>query len=463
MTFTLEPGTSVESLRELCAGFVTMPDDPEYDAARVPWNVAVDQRPAAVAAPETVEQIARTVRAARALGLRISVQGTGHGAGALGGRPLDDVVLIRTSNLRGVYVDLGRSVARVECGAWWQDVVDAAAPHGLAALHGSSPDVGVVGYSLGGGLSWYARKLGLACNSIVAVELVTAQGEIVRVDAESDPDLFWAVRGGGGSFGVVTALELQLFPLREVFAGMLVWDIEHADRVVRAWAQWCATAPEEATTSLRVMRFPPLPELPDFLRGRNLVIIDGAVLGDEWDADAVIAPLRALGPEMDTFATIPAPAMTAVHMDPPGPTPSVGAGVVLDRLDSGAIDAFLGQVGRGVETAVFMAELRQLGGALSRAAAGSGALAAVPGSHVAFFVAIAATPELARLGREHSEAAVAALSPWTSGRHFLNLAERPVDTSSAFEESAWARLRRVRAAVDPGGLFVAGHEVPVGS
>lgn len=199
MTFTLEPGTTAESLRELCAGFVTMPEDPGYDAARVPWNVAIDQRPAAVAAPETVEQIARTVRAARALGLRVSVQGTGHGAGALGGRPLDDVVLIRTSNLRGVYVDLGRSVARVECGAWWQDVVDAAAPHGLAALHGSSPDVGVVGYSLGGGLSWYARKRGLACNSIVAVELVTAQGEIVRVDAESDPDLFWAIRGEAGA------------------------------------------------------------------------------------------------------------------------------------------------------------------------------------------------------------------------------------------------------------------------
>ena len=272
------PSLPAEALRGLCGGAVYLPGDPGYDMARMPWNVAVDQRPAAVALPRTALEAAEVVVAAARAGLRVAPQSTGHAAGPLAEGALADVVIVRTSEMTEVTIDPESRTARAEGGVLWQQVVEAAAPHGLAALHGSSPDVAVAGYSLGGGIGWYARKLGLATNSVTAVEIVTADGSIRRVDARNDHDLFWAVRGGGGNFGLVTALEFTLYPIADAYAGMLVWDRAEADAVVREWARWSASAPDEVTTSLRVMSFPPMPELPEFIRGRQLVIIDGAVL-----------------------------------------------------------------------------------------------------------------------------------------------------------------------------------------
>jgi FAD/FMN-containing dehydrogenase len=446
-------------LKSSCPDFVHLPGDPSYDAGRFAWNVAAQQRPAAVALPTTVDQLSRLVRVAAAAGLRVAPQNTGHAAGTLVAHRLDDVVLVRMGALDGVFVDAGNRVARVEGGALWKDVVAAATPHGLTALHGSSPHIGVTGYSLGGGLGFYARKLGLAANSVLAVELVTADGEVVRADARTNPELFWALRGGGGNFGIVTALEFRLHPVADAYAGMLLWDLADAAPVVRAWATWCATAPEEVTTSLRVMRFPPKPELPDFLRGRSLLVIDGAVLLPDAEAGQVLGPLRALAPEMDTFSRIPAAAVTEVHMDPVDPTPTAGAGTMLARLDDAAVDAFLEAVGPGVETPVFLAELRQLGGVLGRPAEGAGALSHLPAGHAAMFLAIAATPEMAVAGAAATAAVVAALEPWGADRNFLNLVERPVDPATAFDGDAWTRLQRVKAEIDPGEVFLANHEI----
>lgn len=388
-------------LKAVCGGVVRLPGEPGYDAARTPWNMAFDQRPAAVGIPQTVEQLSRLVHHATRTGLRVAPQATGHGAGVLSGHDLSDVLLLRTSALKGVYVDAVHQIARVESGAVWEDVIEAAAPYGLTALHGSAPDVGVVGYTLTGGLSWYARKLGMAVNSVTAVELVTSTGEVVRADERNRPDLFWALRGGGGgaNFGIVTALELRLYPIPDVYAGMLLWDISRADEVVRTWAEWTGTAPEEVTTSLRVMRFPPLPDLPPFLSGRSLVVIDGAVLLEDEPAGEVLAPLRALRPEMDTFGRMPATAVTRIHMDPEDPTPAVGAGTTLDRFDGDAVDAFLAEFGPGAQTPLFFVEVRQLGGALGRPAAGAGALPMLPASHTFLALGIAMSPEMAAVGR----------------------------------------------------------------
>lgn len=459
-TSTTHPATS---LRERLGDLVHLPGDASYDVVRVPWNVAVDQRPAAVATPTTAEEVSAVVRAAAELGLRVAPQSSGHGAAPLAhGNDLSDVVLLRTSGLRGVTVDPEARTARVAGGALWQDVVEAAAPHGLAALHGSSPDVAVAGYSLGGGIGWYARQHGLAANSIVAAEVVTADGRIVRVDASHRRKLFWALRGGGGSFGVVTALELRLFPIADAYAGMFLWDLAdpNATTAVRRWAAWSATAPDEVTTSLRVMRFPPMPELPDFLRGRQLVVIDGAVLGSDERGAELVGFLRDLAPEMDTWTRMPAAAITRLHMDPEGPTPSVGGSVLLDRFDEDAVEAFLAAVGPGAETTLLFAELRQLGGALGRPHHGGGVLRQLAGSHAAFFLAVAATPEMATEGAVSAQRAIHALSPWANGRNFLNFSETPTDTATAYEEKAFRRLRKVRAKVDPAGLFLANHPVP---
>ena len=205
------------ALRDLCGGAIALPGDDGYDAARQGFNLAVDQRPAAVAYPADAHEVAEIVKAARANGLRVAPQATGHNAGPLGS--LDRSILVKTSGLGGVEIDAADRIARVGAGVLWEEVVNAAAPYGLIALHGSSPNVSVTGYSLGGGMGWLARSHGLQANSVTAIELVTADGELVRTDAQHDPELFWALRGGGGNFGIVTALEFRLYPLSEVYAG----------------------------------------------------------------------------------------------------------------------------------------------------------------------------------------------------------------------------------------------------
>ena len=216
-----------------------------------------------------------TVDAARHLGLRVAPQGTGHNAAPLG--PLDGTILLKTSAMRGVTINPlrgppGSRPAR--CG-WTSSPL--AYEHGLTALAGSAPDVGVVGYTLGGGLSWHGRSLGLAANHVTAIELVTADGLHRRVDADHDPDLFWALRGGGGSFAIVTALEFRLFEFTSVQAGVLFFPIERAGEVLHAWREWVQTVPDEVTSVGRMLRFPPLPDLPPFLSGQSFVVVEATM------------------------------------------------------------------------------------------------------------------------------------------------------------------------------------------
>ena len=460
---TLEPtldsptDSPAEALRGLCGGRVHLPGDPGYDTARLPWNVAVDQRPAAVALPHDASEVAEVVRAAAAAGLRVAPQSSGHSAAPLAERGLDDVVLVRLSELTGVSIDPDNRTARVVGGTLWRDVVAAAAPYGLAAMHGSSPDVAVAGYALGGGLSWYGRQHGLAANSLRAVEVVTADGTTVLADAEHHADLFWALRGGGGNLGIVTALELRLLPVADVYAGMLLWDREHAPAVVRAWSEWTRDLPDSVTTSMRVMSFPPLPELPPFLSGRQLVVIDGAVLEDDGRAAELLAPLRALGPEMDTFGRMPAAALPEIHMDPPGPSPAVSGHAMLSELGEETIATLLAEVGPGTTTSLLFAEVRHLGGALGRPAPAGGVLDHLPDDYALFCVAIAPVPEAAAAGLADADRVVTALRPWSTDRRMLNFTEHAVDASSGYAADAWDRLCRIRAELDPAGVFRANH------
>jgi FAD/FMN-containing dehydrogenase len=440
---------------------IHLPGDPGYDAARTPWNVAVDLQPAAVAYPTTPRQVSHIVSAAREAGLRIAPQSTGHNANPLAQRRLDDVVLLKTSKMAQLSINPDTRIARVEGGSVWLPVVEAAGVFGLAALHGSSPDVGVAGYSLGGGIFMYARKLGMAANSLTAVELVLADGSHVRADREQNTDLFWALRGGGGSFGVVTALEFQLYPIESAYAGMLIWDRNDAEKVLRRWADWAPGAPDEITTSFRMLNLPPLPELPEMIRGRQLVVIDGAVLGSDERGAELIAGLRELKPELDTFGRMPASAMARLHMDPEGPTPSVGDSAVLGALSDSAVDAFLGEMGPGSTSSLLAGELRQLGGQLSRSHANGGALDRLDGEFLLFGAAIAATPEMGRQG--HADAVRLThevMGPWATGSQYLNFAETTVDARDGYAADSWDKLRAIRSVVDPDGVFQANHVVP---
>jgi FAD/FMN-containing dehydrogenase len=237
---------------------MVLPEDPGFDEARRAWNLTVDQRPAAVVFTESAAAVAAAVLFAKERGYRIAPQATGHNAAPLGS--LDGTILLRTDRMRGVHIDPEARIARVQAGTLWLEVVEAAARHGLAALAGSSPDVSVVGYTLGGGVSFLGRKYGLCANSVRAVELVTAAGRLVRADRGSAPDLFWALRGGGGSFGVVTAIELDLLPVEHAYAGVLWYPIERGSEVLHAWRELTRSAqlPDELTTIGRFLRLPPL-------------------------------------------------------------------------------------------------------------------------------------------------------------------------------------------------------------
>ncbi|MGH8869650.1 MAG: FAD-binding oxidoreductase [Actinomycetes bacterium] len=445
------------SLRGLCGGAVHLSGDPGYDPARMPWNVAVDQRPAAVAFPTSPAEVADVIRAARQAGLRMTAQGTGHNAAPLGS--LADVVLLRTSDMTGTTIDPVSRRARVSAGSLWLEAVEAAAQHGLAGLHGSSPDVGVVGYSLGGGIGWYARSLGMQTNQITAVELVTADGSFVRADANHEADLFWGLRGGGGNFGVVTALEFALHPIETAFAGMLTWDWSHAAQVLHRWSTWAPEAPDSVTTAFRLLQLPPIPEIPEPFRGRRLVMVNGVILEGDAAAERILAPLRELGPDMDTFSRVPASSLVRLHMDPEGPTPAVTDSSMLGSLPAEGVEAFLTACGSGSGSSLLMAELRQLGGALGRRDPQAGALPHLDGRFLVFGAAIAATPEMGAKGLADAEGLVSAMAPWANGRQYLNFAERQVDVSAGYPPESWARLTAIRSAVDPDGIFLANHRV----
>jgi FAD/FMN-containing dehydrogenase len=449
-----------QSLRGLCGGQVYLPGDAGYDAARTPWNVAVDQRPAAVAVPRTAADVSAVVRAAVAAGLRVAPQSTGHNPGPLAAQGLQDVVIVRTSELTEVSIDPLTRIARVGGGTVWLPAVQAAAAHGLTTLHGSSPDVGIAGYSLGGGIGWYARKLGLATNSLTAIEVVVADGRLVRADASTNPELFWALRGGGGNFGVVTTLEFALYDFDSAYAGMLIWDISQVRSVLSRWATWAVDAPEEVTTSFRVLHLPPLPELPPFLRGRSVVVIDGAVLGTDEQAVEILRELRVLEPELDTFGRVPTSSLIRLHMDPEGNTPVASDSVMLAGLPDEAIEAFVEAAGDRTTTSLMIGELRQLGGALNRRPLGGGVTSRFDGAFLAFAAGIAATPEMGMQAQADAMRLIGALTPWASGSAYLNFVENEADPSIAFTEQAWRQLRGIRSVVDPDGVFVANHAIP---
>jgi hypothetical protein len=283
---------------------------------------------------------------------------------------------------------------------------------------------------------------------------VTADGRLVRADRDHTPDLFWALRGGGGSFGVVTAVELRLMPVREAYAGILWWPIERDREVLHAWAELTRRSlPDELTTVGRYLRLPPLPDIPEPVRGKSFVVVEVIHLGEPEHADELLAPLRALGPAMDTIQRIPTPALTHMHMDPEHPVPATGDGILLQKLPSEAVDKVIDIAGAASTSPLVSLELRHLGGELGRAHPDSGALAAVDAEYALYAVGIAPTPEVAAQVRSHIDAVSDALRPWAAGQTYLNFAETRRDPHTLWTSKAHHRLRGIKATFDPDDLI----------
>lgn len=450
--------SAIEQLRKAIDGDAFVPGDADWDQLRLAWNLCADQNPAAIVFCESAHDAVKAINFARDNGLRVAPQSTGHGAVAM--EPLDDVLLVKVNRMNSVEIDPEARTARVGAGSTWGEVVPAAAEHGLAALAGSSPDVGVAGYTLGGGAGWLARQHGFSCNNVVAIEVVTADGVLCRVDADNEPDLFWALRGGGGSFGVVTELVLKLFPITEIYSGALFWPAERARDVLQAWREWTATAPEEVTSCGRIMHFPPLPEIPEPMRGNSFAVVEIAFLGSEAEGAELIEPLVGLDPAMTTVGLGPVSDLAELHMDPPQPVPGLGDGVVLSELPAEAIDALVDAAGSDSGTALLSAEIRHVGGACGRADDSHGALGSIDHDYVYFGVGMAMDEQMAKAVEASLDRLSDALSPWDSGRLYSNFAERPTDDpASFFTPEAFARLLEVRAIYDPDGFFHANHQI----
>ena len=449
------PAVDPEALRDALAGDVVAPGEDAWDGARQAWNLVADQRPALVVLAATPADIAATVRFARANGLRVAPQSTGHGAASLG--DLAGAILLRTGRLSGVAIDADARTAQVGAGARWGDVVAAAGESGLAAMHGFAGGVGVAGYTLGGGLGWLGRLHGFASSHVRSFDIVTAGGRQRHVDAEHEPELFWALRGGGGGPVVVTSLELELLPLREAYAGSLMWPLESASEIVQAYREWIASVPDELTSTLRLMRYPPLPELPEALRGKQLVVVTLAFTGSHAEGDAQVAPLRALGPRhLDTLATVPATALGAIAGDPEGPLPGTGDSLLLDAFTAEAAAAFAELGGPGVESPFTQLEIRHLGGALRDA--GAGAAGGLEADALVYAVGVPVTPEVDVALHASLAAVRERLAPWTAARGpLLTFAEQQSGLGASFTGEVAERLAGVAAHYDPDGVLLANH------
>ena len=443
------------ALRDRFPEAVTIPGDADWDSARMAFNVLIDQQPEAVVRPRSAQETVAIVNDARELGLRIAPQGSGHNAGPLGS--LDGTVLIKLERMRGVELNVGDRRARVEAGARWWDITPQASEHGLAALHGSSPEINVTGYSLGGGVGWMARKHGLQTNRLTAIEIVTADGALRRVDASSEPELFWALRGGSGNFGVVTAIEFELIPVREFYAGTLFFPYERASEVLHAWHEWIEDVPEEMTSVGSLLQLPDLEVIPEIVRGKSFARVEGIYLGSEADGIELLEPLRKLGPEMDTFAMVPPIGLAHLHMDPIDPVPYLSDHAMLGDLSAADVDEYLSVTGPGSGSPLSL-ELRHMGGALERGAAEHGALDTLPGKYMMFALGGVLDPGDVPVLEAELARVAATFAPHDVGR-YSNFTEEAHDLEAMYPAGAVERLRRVKADYDPEGVFRANHAV----
>ena len=453
MTMTELPesvGVDVDALRAHVTAAVAGPDEPGYERA-VPWNVAVPVTPAAVVRVASATDVADVMRFAAARGLRVAVQSTGHGAVAVG----SDTILVSTSDLQTCQVDVWRRRARVGAGVRWQQLIDAAAPHGLAPLCGSAPGVGVVGYLTGGGVGPLVRTVGLSADYVCAFEVVTGAGDVLWVTPEQHADLFWGLRGGKSMLGIVTAVELELPPLPEFFGGAIYFDGAHAATVLHEWRRWSAGLPESANTSIALQQLPPLAGIPEPLAGRLTVAVRYTSLASPADAEALLAPMRAVAPSvLDTVGTYPYSAIGLVHADPMDPMPINEDHTMLRELTAEAVDALLACTGPGTGSPQTIVELRLLGGALAREPKHRSAFCHRGAAYSLAVIGVVAPP-LGHAVIGHAADVVAALRPWSTGGQMPNFgpSHDPNRPARVYADDTLHWLRALARRYDPAGVL----------
>jgi hypothetical protein len=445
----------VTSTLDKLTGTVRRPGDPGFDAAVTGYNLAVVHSPALVVEAQSADDVAAAVRYAAAEGLAVAVQGTGHGAR----RPVGtDTLLLRTGAMAGVTVDPEARTATIGAGATVAQVMAATSPHGLALVAGAAPTVGVVGMTTGGGMGPLARSLGFAADRVLGFEVVTADGEQLHVDAEHEPDLFFALRGGGGGVAVVTSLTTGLAELPGFWGGAVFFRGAEAAAVLHAWRTWAPTLPTEVTTSIALLRLPDLPQVPGPLRGQFVVHLRIASTGSTAEGAALLAPMLTAAPVMiNMVGPMPYTSIGQVHMDPADPAPSFDAGCLLGEFPAKAADRLLSVAGPDVESPLLVAEIRHLGGAMAVEPAVPNAVSGRDATWSLFTLGML-VPPIAELVPAAAHGVVDALRPWRSGVQY-NFAGG-ADLHDAWPADVLARLQQVTRDRDPHGRFRPAQPVP---
>jgi FAD/FMN-containing dehydrogenase len=442
-------------LRRTVRGPVLIPGEEGFEQARQSWDRSVDQRVRAVVEAEDAADAAAVVGYTRLAGLSVATQASGHGAtGAL-----SDSILLRTRRMREVEIRPEQRLARVEAGAAWGEVLAPASKHGLTALAGSSPVVTTTGFTLGGGLSWFGRRYGLAANSVRAFDTIDACGAHARITAESDPELFWALRGGGGDFALVTAMELELYPAPQLYGGRIIWPAARATEVLAAFQEITAQAPDELSVWFSLMQFPPFPELPEPLRGLSAVVIDTAFLGGAGEGRALLSRFDGIaGQILDTRAPLTVAELGTICNEPTEPMPVLYRGELLNRLDEAA-GPVLAAAAQGSVAPLAFLQVRHLGGAFARPAEGGGACGHFAEAYLVGMLGVPDSPGTAGAIKERQASLVRALTPYTSGRKPFNFLGHEETSSVAFPGGTLARLRDIKRSRDPEGVFRSNYPV----
>lgn len=446
----------IAALNELTIGPVLAGGDPAAAEELAGFNIRTVHRPALVVGATCAEDISIAVRFADEHGLPVAVQATGHGQFL----PALGAVHVTTKRMRSVSVDPDRQTARIGAGVRWREVIDRAIVHGLAPLSGSSSRVGAVGYSLGGGLGLMARRYGFAADHVVRLTMVRADGRVITVDAENEPDLFWAVRGGKSNFGIVTTLEFGLVPVTDVYGSSIYFAAESTADVLHAYREWAPSLPNAATTSIAMLRLPRIEALPPKLRGRSVTHLRFILDGPDSDGERLLSPMVDAGVKvMGVTGRMSVAALDAIHQDPVDPLPIWERTGQLTELTVDAVERMVAIAGPESDVPFFVVELRQLGGALTnepsvpnavagRAAAYSMQLLGVPG------------PGDAELLQSGADELFDALNPWSPGTSLMNwMGEHntPELVAQAWAPEVHARLMSIKNEVDPSNVFRFGH------
>ena len=426
----------------------------ELTATHNPLHVLA---PVAVVEARTAQDVAAAVRVAGAFGVPVGVQSTGHGPSA----DMAGAVLVVTRGLDDLVVDPLSRIARVGAGLRWSAVIAAAAPYGLAALSGSSPTVGVVGFLTGGGHGPLARTYGLGSDRVVAFDVVTGDGVLRRASRTENPDLYWGLRGGKGALGVVTAVELELVERTQLYAGALWFDEGDVPAALRTWARWAELLPDEGTTSIAVMRLPALPGVPPVLADRTTLSVRFAWTGDPAVGEEMLRAMRSVAPPLvDTVTVRPYTEIGAVHADPEDPMPAVTTHLLLDRFGADGAERLLELAGPGVPTTHLMVELRRLGGAVRDELRGESVFAHRDAEWSLLAVGLG-IPEVADGVAADARRLVAGLEPFSRAGGLPNFLEGAgVQWGRAVHGAAGARrLREVSLRYDPAGTLLGSRDV----